>query len=99
MENNIDDVKIVLVDEEGNEHSFVEYERIFMEDDRQYALLLAVDELDDDEAELYVFKIEVDEEGEDNYTVVEDPQEIEEVENAYHDLIEYDEEDEEDEEL
>lgn len=99
MENNNEDVKIVLVDEDGAEHSFVEYERIIMEDERQYALLLAVDELKDEEAELYVFRIDVDEEGEENYTVVEDNDEIQEVEDAYHDLIEYDEEDEEDEEL
>ncbi|SHJ69141.1 Protein of unknown function [Anaerobranca californiensis DSM 14826] len=91
---NEEEVKIVLVDEDGNEHSFVEYERIIFEDDREFALLLAVDELDDDDAELYVFEVTVDENGEEHFTAVEDPQIIEEVEDAYHAIIEYEEENE-----
>lgn len=92
--NNNEDARLVLVDDEGNEHIFVEYERIIMEDEREYALLLAADELHDDNAELYVFEVIVDEEGEDNYHAVEDPEVIQEVEDAYHNLIEFDDEDE-----
>lgn len=91
---NEEEVKIVLVDEDGKEHSFVEYERIIFEDDREFALLLAVDELGDDDAELYVFEVTVDENGEEHFTAVDDPQIIEEVEDAYHAIIEYEEENE-----
>lgn len=96
--NNNEEARLVLVDDEGNEHIFVEYERIIMEDEREFALLLAADELHDDNAELYVFEVVVDEDGEESYQAVEDAETIQEVEDAYHYLTEFEDEDEETEE-
>lgn len=68
--------EIVLVDEDGVEHTFILVD-VVMVDDKRYALLEPVDS-DDEEEGAYLFRLE-NEDGEDRLVVVEDDEEFERV--------------------
>lgn len=67
--------QIVLVDEEGKEHTFTIID-VVMVDDNRYALLQPTDA--DEEEGAYLFRIDT-EDGEDKLVVVEDDEEFERV--------------------
>lgn len=70
--------KIVLIDEEGQEHSFSVIDLIDI-DQRRYAVLLP-DE--DPDAGAIIFKIEIDDDGEEVLIDIEDDEEFDEVVRA-----------------
>jgi uncharacterized protein YrzB (UPF0473 family) len=81
---------VVLVDEEGNEHSFVLCDMIEV-DDQSYALLTPAEpEEDDDEDEdvdtVYIFRMVDDENGEKQLISVDDDEELERVFAAWEEL-------------
>lgn len=75
MQNENDE--IVLVDEEGVEHTFTLVD-VVMVDDNRYALLEPTEPDDDDEGGAYLFRL-VTEDGEDRLVVVEDDAEFDRV--------------------
>ncbi len=82
---------IVLYDEEGNETEF-EIIATLEVNDIEYAILLPTDEdeaeLQSDEVdEVYVLRIEQDENGDDVLVGIEDEDELNEVIEAYEELI------------
>lgn len=84
---------IVLVDEDGNEHTFVIVD-VVMVDDNRYALLEPVDGDEDEEDGAYLFRLETVD-GAERLVVVEDDEEFERVVAAleeFEDDEEYDEE-------
>jgi len=85
--------KIVLVDEDGEEHEFALIDVIEV-DGEEYAILepLDMEEEDEDEADAIILKIGKDENGEDILYDIEDDEEWEKVADAWQDLIESDEE-------
>lgn len=79
---------IILVDEEGNEHSFVLFDMIEV-DEQSYALLTAADSEDEDEEDVvYIFRMEDDENGEKQLVCVDDEEELEKVFAAWEALEE-----------
>jgi len=97
-----EDEKVVLLDEEGQEHEFA-FIDVLEVDGERYAVLAPAEELEnednDGETEAVILKIGVDEKGEDILSDIEDDQEWEKVVAEWQKLIESeDEEDEEDEE-
>ena len=99
-----DELVVVMTDEEGNEYYYRE-EMIVPVGDKQYAILIPIDEDEDcecdagcgcseDEVDVYIARIDTDENGEDIYVDPTD-EEFEEVRKAYEELM--GEEDEEDE--
>ncbi|MGL5439458.1 MAG: DUF1292 domain-containing protein [Filifactoraceae bacterium] len=83
---NMNDEVIVLVDEDGNE---VEFELVMSLEAQgnQYAILLPVEELEDEEEEAYIFRMEEDEEGEIALSAIEDDEEYEMVVSVYENLV------------
>lgn len=71
----LEEEEIVLVDEEGVEHTFVLVD-VVMVDDKRYALLEPTE--GDEEEGAYLFRID-EESGEDRLVVVEDDEEFERV--------------------
>ncbi|NMA54671.1 MAG: DUF1292 domain-containing protein [Firmicutes bacterium] len=71
------DDTVVLTDEEGIEHEFevVDY---FSLDEKEYAILLAIDDFEDDEdGEVLIFRIEDEEDGDQILVEIEDDEEWE----------------------
>ena len=88
---------LVLVDEDGVEHSF-DLLDIFEIEENKYAVLFPLNE-DCAEDEVVVMKYSLDANGEELFADIEDDDEWEKVTEAYDKLIEeYDEEDDEDKE-
>ena len=88
---------LVLVDEDGVEHSF-DLLDIFEIEENKYAVLFPLNE-DCAEDEVVVMKYSLDANGEELFADIEDDDEWEKVTEAYDKLIEeYDEDDDEDEE-
>ncbi len=94
---------VILVDEEGNEHNFALVDR-FQVDIKDYAVLVPVIYLDDDEEgdeidfedEAYIFRIDLDE-GEETLVEVEDESEWNEVASVWEErlqVLEYEDEEE-----
>ena len=83
--------EVILVDENGQEHSFVMLDVIEV-DQCEYAILQPVDEdlEDDEEPEAIILKIETDENGEEILTDIEDDDEWEKVADAWQDAMEED---------
>jgi len=79
---------IVLVDEDGVEHSFMMLDVIEV-DGNEYAILQPMDdELDEDEEpEAVILKYETDEDGEEVLTDIEDDEEWERVADAWQDAM------------
>jgi len=80
---------ITLVDEEGNEHQFMLLDIINVRES-DYAIMVATDELADDEAdeqEAVIFRIEENENGQQTLIVVEEDDEWEAVVAAWEELI------------
>ncbi len=73
---------VTLVDEEGQEHQFSIVDVVEL-DERRYALMIPVGEekedIDSDEEEAYIFRLETDEKGEDILVDVDDEDEFEKV--------------------
>ena len=101
-----DDLVVVMTDEEGNEYYYRE-EMIVPVGDKQYAILIPIDEdqcededcecdagcdCSEDEVDVYIARIDTDENGEEIYVDPTD-EEFEEVRKAYEELM-IDEEDE-----
>lgn len=99
-----DELVVVMTDEEGNEYYYRE-EMIVPVGDKNYAILIPIDEDEDcecdsgcgcseDEVDVYIARIDIDENGEEVYVDPTD-EEFEEVRKAYEEMmIEEDEEDE-----
>ena len=83
--------EIILVDEDGEEHVFIMLDAIEVEGG-QYAILQPKDEnLEDDEApEAVILKIELDENGDEVLSEIEDDDEWEKVVDIWQDLMEAD---------
>lgn len=90
---NMDNV-IVLTDENGQETSF-EFITDLEVDGNVYYVLYPVDS---EEEDAVVFKVEVDEEGQEVLSVIEDDEEFEKVAEAYQEWLDSDEDFEFDEE-
>lgn len=71
--------RITLEDEEGNAHDFEVYDVVEI-DDTRYALLIPADPEEDEEETAYLFRFDVDEDGEEVLTSVEDDDEWDRVE-------------------
>ena len=80
--------EVVLVDEDGIEHSFVVLDVIEVEG-AEYAILQPAEEgwEDDDEQEAVILKIETDENGEECFAEIEDDDEWEKVADAWQDAM------------
>ncbi|HHW30238.1 MAG TPA: DUF1292 domain-containing protein [Clostridiaceae bacterium] len=101
-----DDV-VVLVDENGQEIEFQHIDTIEM-NGNEYVVLVPAEEVEADEEEVIILKVEQDEKGEDILVSVEDEEELDEVfeefkmrmdnEYDFFDDDEYEEEEKEDEE-
>ncbi|MGI6145381.1 MAG: DUF1292 domain-containing protein [Clostridia bacterium] len=93
--------KVVLLDEEGQEHEFA-FIDVLEVDGERYAVLAPVEGLENDseeETEAVILKIGKDENGEDILSDIEDDEEWEKVVAEWQQLVESEEEDiEEDEE-
>jgi len=96
-----DELVVVMTDEEGNEYYYRE-EMIVPVGDKQYAILIPIDEdedcecgagcdCSDDEVDVYIARIDTDENGEEVYVDPTD-EEFEEVRKAYEELMIDDEE-------
>lgn len=87
-----DDNLITLVDEDGQEHEFV-VECTLEVDGETYAVLIPQDDgdLDDDEAEAFIFRVEGSD-GEEQLVTVDDEEEFERVAEAFAELEDWDEE-------
>ena len=82
--------EVVLVDEDGEEHTFLMLDAIEV-DGSQYAILQPTgDELDDEEWEAVVLKIELDEHGEEVLVEIEDDDEWEKVVDIWQEIVEED---------
>ncbi len=89
---NDNDEKVVLVDENGEEHGFVLID-VLEVDNEEYAVLEPLD-LDEEESEAIILKIGKDENGEDVLFDIEDDEEWERVADAWQELMEEDGEEE-----
>ena len=79
---------IILVDEDGDEHTFSILDVIEV-DGSEYAILQPADDEDDDEEpEAVILKIENDENGEEVLSYIEDDDEWEKVADAWQDAME-----------
>ena len=89
-----DDDVVLLVDEEGVEHSFVVL-AIVEADGQSYAMLTPESQLTDDagdQIELFLFKYATDDEGNELFSPIEDDETYERVRNFCATLMETDEE-------
>jgi len=88
---------IVLNDDEGHEHEFIHLASLDV-DGSTYFVLLPVEESEDEdeEAEVFIFKLDKDENGEEMLIEIEDDEEWEKVADAWEEM-EDDEDDEDDE--
>ena len=94
-----DEMVVTLVDEDGNEKEFVVADFVEVED-KKYAVLVAAEcdcececEGEDDECceeDAYIFRVEVDENGEEVLADIEDDEEYEKVIDALDELEDYD---------
>lgn len=88
---------IILVDEDGEEHTFTMLDVIEV-NGCEYAILQPVEEEesdDDEEPEAVILKIDTDEDGEEILVDIEDDDEWERVADAWQEVIDEDEEEEE----
>jgi len=95
-----EDEKVVLLDEEGQEHEFA-FIDVLEVDGARYAVLAPVEDLEndnDEETEAVILKIGKDENGEDILSDIENDEEWEKVVAQWQELIESEEEESEDEE-
>jgi uncharacterized protein YrzB (UPF0473 family) len=72
---------VVLIDEDGNEVEFEHLDTIEM-DEKEYVVLLPVDQEENDEEdieEVVILRIEHNEDGEDSFASVEDEEELQAV--------------------
>ncbi|MBX5466494.1 MAG: DUF1292 domain-containing protein [Firmicutes bacterium] len=82
-----EDEVITLTDEEGRDHDFVVVDVIEV-DNQEYAILLPVDETqDDEEGEAVILRVEQDADGDDILVDIESEEEWERVAQAYEDLL------------
>jgi len=80
--------EVVLVDEDGVEHTFVMLDVIEV-DGAEYAILQPVEESqDEEEQEAIILKIETDEKGEEVLVDIENDEEWEKVADAWQDMME-----------
>lgn len=84
--------KVVLVDEDGEEHEFALIDVIEMEGE-EYAILEPLD-MDEEESEAIILKIGKDDNGEDILYDIEDDEEWEKVADKWQEKIESDDEEE-----
>ncbi|MBC9785631.1 DUF1292 domain-containing protein [Heliobacillus mobilis] len=75
---------IVLTDEDGNELEFEELDRVEV-DGREYAILLP---LDDEEDEAIILRVEYEENGEEVFSHIEDDEEWEKVADFWQEMSE-----------
>ena len=88
----MDDEEIILVDEDGVEHSFYMLDAIEVEGS-QYAVLQPMDvnpDEDEGEPEAVILKIEFDENGDEILTEIDDDDEWEKVVDIWSEIVEED---------
>ena len=78
---------VTLIDEDGNEQDF-EVIEIFEVDGKEY-VAIAPPEGEEDDDEVMVFRLEVEENGEETLREIEDDEEWNKVADAYMDMDEY----------
>ena len=90
----LENENVVLVDEDGVEHTFALLDVIELEGS-EYAILQPLSEelTDDEEPEAVILKIETDENGEEILSDIEDDSEWEKVADAWQDAIDAEKED------
>ena len=90
----LENENVVLVDEDGLEHTFALLDVIEVEGS-EYAILqpLGEDLADDEEPEAVILKIEIDENGEEVLSDIDDDDEWEKVADAWQDAIDAEKED------
>jgi len=93
--NTIDNEPVVLVDEDGAEHTFIVID-VIQVDDKEYAILQpADDELDDDdEPEAIILRFDTDENGEEVLSDIDDDDEWEKVADAWQEIVDNEKDDE-----
>jgi uncharacterized protein YrzB (UPF0473 family) len=86
---------VVLVDEQGEEHTFIVIDVIEV-DDKEYAILQPQDdELDDDEEpEAIILRFDTDSDGEEVLSDIDDDDEWEKVADAWQDIMDNEKNDE-----
>ena len=91
----LEDRKVILMDEDGAEHEF-EVLDILEVDGAEYAILFPMDEGDNEDEvdEAIILQIGIDENGEEILYEIEDDEEWEKVADAYDSLLEDEEEEE-----
>jgi len=96
-----DEMVVTLVDEEGNEKEFVVADFVEVED-KKYAVLVAADcdccDCENEESceeDAYIFRVEIDENGEEVLADIEDDEEYERVIDALDELDDYEDLDDE----
>lgn len=100
----MDEREIITLYDDQDEKTEFEVLGIVTVEDNQYAILLPLEEVEEEEDLAYIFRIETDENGDDVLTEVEDDEEFENVREAWEaisdgDFDDYDDyEDEDDEE-
>lgn len=77
-----DEDTLVLIDEHGVEHEFVLLDQLEV-DNKQYVVVMPTEGSDD---AAFIFKVEVDEDGEEYLFDIEDDDEYERVAAAYYDF-------------
>jgi putative Holliday junction resolvase len=74
----LDNEVLTLTDEEGNEHQFSVIDIVEM-DSAEYAILLPMEETEEDAEEAIILRIDTDEDGSDILVDIEDDEEWEKV--------------------
>lgn len=87
----LEDNIVELIDEDGKSIVF-EYLMALEYNEKEYVILVPMDQLEDDEEdEVVILRVEQDEEGEDIYVHIEDEEEVEDVFEAFCAVIQQDE--------
>ncbi|MGI5901336.1 MAG: DUF1292 domain-containing protein [Desulfitobacteriia bacterium] len=91
MDEDVYDI-IVLDDDEGNKHEFIHLHTLEVDGSTYYVLLPVEEEedVDDEEAEAIILKLEVSEDGEEMLVDIEDDEEWEKIADAWEEIEEED---------
>lgn len=76
---------VTVIDDDGNEHSFEELDRIETDDGKKYIALIPADE-DDDEGELIILRV-IETDSENVLEPIEDEKEFEEIADAFQERL------------
>lgn len=77
---------VTVIDDDGNEHSFEELDRIETEDGKKYIALIPAEEDDAIEGELIILRV-IDSDGDTVLEPIEDENEFEEIADAFQERL------------